>query len=77
MTSWRIAVATLAVMVSSTACATHEAQRVAANLGRVTSSYDAARAEKVKAETAYYAKQLRVLRGALGGSFAAPEGGGA
>lgn len=75
MNSWWTGVVTLAVMASSVACATQEAHRVAANLGRITSSYDAARAEKVKVETAYYAQQLRLLRGALGGSFAAPEGG--
>jgi uncharacterized membrane protein len=56
-------------------CAQRQARDLAANLNRITHDYDAARAAKAQAETAYYADQLRILRGALGGSFVVKEQG--
>lgn len=67
----RLAIVVHAILIASATagCAQQQAQTLAANLGRLTHSYDAARATKARAEMAYYSEQLRILRGALGGSF--------
>jgi hypothetical protein len=65
---WLAYTALVVACLASVGCARPQAQSLAADLLRLTQSYEVDRAGKAAAETAYYRKQLQILRGALGGS---------
>jgi hypothetical protein len=65
---WLIGTTALMVALTCVGCAGRQAQTLAGDLLALTQNYDAQRQGKAQAELKYYQEQLRLLRGALGGS---------
>ena len=68
MNRWLMSTTVLVALLASIGCARQHAQTLAADILTVTQNYQAQRAAKAQTETSYYREQLRILRGALGGS---------